>query len=250
MKESCLTYEGVMSHTWRSHVSHMKESCLTHSSNAWRKQFCHIWKSHVSHMKESRLTHEGVMSHTWRSHVSHTHLMRDVNNCHKLTNLTHEVNRFRKLSRTLLPFHPLPSPPHPWHTHPQVPFFPPLQNGKISVQEVFLVKLCIHMYLCVGVLAFSKNICFCVSARVYVCVYVCVWCVFVCQRVCMCVYVCVFKRVCLRVCVCVYWCAMYIHRQMNIYMCFEWLCVVYMLYTCIHTWWCVTLEAEVEFVSK
>jgi len=173
------------------------------------------------------------MSPTWRSHVSHTDLMHDVNNFHKLTNLMHKVNRFRKLSRKLLPFHPLPSPPHPWHTHTQVPFFPPLQDGKISVEEVFLIKLCIHTYLCVGVLANLKNVFLCVSACVCVCVCVCVLCFCVSARVYVCVYVCVFKCVCLRVCVCVYLCAMYIHRQMNMYLCFEWLWVVYM-YTYVH----------------
>jgi len=45
--------------------------------------------------------------------------------------------------------------------------------------------------------------CFCVSARVYVCVYVCVCCVFVCQRVCMCVCMCVCLNVYVCVCVCV-----------------------------------------------
>jgi len=29
MKESCHTYEGVVSHFWRSHVSLKGESCLT-----------------------------------------------------------------------------------------------------------------------------------------------------------------------------------------------------------------------------
>jgi len=88
MKESCPTHEGVMSHTWRSHVpqmiwiaictcarvmshirrshvSHMNESCLT-----YERVMSHIWRSHVSHVKESCLTHEGGMTHVWRSLVS------------------------------------------------------------------------------------------------------------------------------------------------------------------------------------
>jgi len=88
MKESCLRHEGVMSHTWRSHVpqmiwiaictcarvmshirrshvSHMNESCLT-----YERVMSHIWRSHVSHVKESCLTHEGGMTHVWRSLVS------------------------------------------------------------------------------------------------------------------------------------------------------------------------------------
>jgi len=48
MKESCHKYEGVMSHIWRSHVMHVKESCHTKQAppTGW-----HLWRSHVTHMK-------------------------------------------------------------------------------------------------------------------------------------------------------------------------------------------------------
>ena len=59
-------YEWVMSHIWRSHVTHMNEACHTY---AWA--MLHVWMSHVTHMNESCPTYEGVMSHIWRSHVTH-----------------------------------------------------------------------------------------------------------------------------------------------------------------------------------
>jgi len=45
-------YERVMSHIWRSHVSHR-------------------WMSQVRHMNESLLTYEWVKSHTWTIHITH-----------------------------------------------------------------------------------------------------------------------------------------------------------------------------------
>jgi len=105
------TYEGVMSHVCRSHVTRMQESwtpstqmkewchtcmqesCHTHgrfiphrrhghhcrTSFTHIKESCetyegvmwHIWRSRVTHMKESCHTYEEVMSHIWRSHVTH-----------------------------------------------------------------------------------------------------------------------------------------------------------------------------------
>jgi len=67
VKESCRTYEGVMSHIWVSHVAHMKESCRTYE---W--VMSHIRMSHVAYMSESCRTYEGVMLHIWVSHVAYT----------------------------------------------------------------------------------------------------------------------------------------------------------------------------------
>ena len=47
------THEWVMSHIWRSHVTHMNESCHTYE---W--VMSHMWRSHVTHVKESRHTYE------------------------------------------------------------------------------------------------------------------------------------------------------------------------------------------------
>jgi len=72
--ESCHTYNGVMSHIWMSHVTHMNESCHTHEwvmSHIWMSHVTHIWMSHVIHMNESCHTYEWVMSHIWMSRVTH-----------------------------------------------------------------------------------------------------------------------------------------------------------------------------------
>ena len=47
------SYERVMSHIWRRHVTHMNESCHTYE---W--VMSHIWMSHVTHMNASFHTHE------------------------------------------------------------------------------------------------------------------------------------------------------------------------------------------------
>jgi len=63
MKESCRTYEGVMSHIWSSLVTHMKESCHTYEG---------IWRNEEKKKRRS----EGILSHSWSSmsHLFHTHL--------------------------------------------------------------------------------------------------------------------------------------------------------------------------------
>jgi len=59
MKKSCHICEGVMSHIWTSHVTHMKESC-------------HRYVSHDSIIDDdASLTNEGVLSRMWRWHVTH-----------------------------------------------------------------------------------------------------------------------------------------------------------------------------------
>jgi len=63
-----------MSHIWVSHVTHMKESCHTYEwvmSHIWMSHVSHIWMSHVTHMSESRDTYEYVLCHIWMCHVSH-----------------------------------------------------------------------------------------------------------------------------------------------------------------------------------
>jgi len=83
--ESCHTYERVMSHIWKSHVTHMKESycdmtLFPRGSWAWAVLWMrHGWLSHVTHVKESCHTYEKshgthmkrVMSHIWKSLVTH-----------------------------------------------------------------------------------------------------------------------------------------------------------------------------------
>ena len=70
-----------MAHIWMSHVTLMtklrhtyplgkhtdyaKESCHTYEA-----VMSHIWMSHVTHMIESRQTYDWVMSHIWMSHVT------------------------------------------------------------------------------------------------------------------------------------------------------------------------------------
>jgi len=66
MKESCHTYEWVMLHISKSHVTHMNESCHIYD---W--VMSHIRMSHVTHTNESWHTYEWVMSHIWMSHVTH-----------------------------------------------------------------------------------------------------------------------------------------------------------------------------------
>jgi len=69
MSQSRHTHVWVMSHVWRSHlthVTHMNKSCHTYEG-----VMSHIWRSHVTHLKESCHKYEGVMSHIWRSHVTH-----------------------------------------------------------------------------------------------------------------------------------------------------------------------------------
>jgi len=89
MKKSCHTYEGVMSHIWRSHVTHMKESCHTYEG-----VMSHEWRSHVTHMNEPCHKYEGVMSHIWRSHVTHMYesrckYQRDTSHVTHVTQMSH-----------------------------------------------------------------------------------------------------------------------------------------------------------------
>jgi len=64
--ESWRTYEGVRAHMWMSHVTHMNESCHTCE---W--VMSHIWRSHVTHVNESWRTYEWVRAHMWTSHFAH-----------------------------------------------------------------------------------------------------------------------------------------------------------------------------------
>jgi len=72
----------VMSHVWRSHVTHMNESCRTYEwvvshiliSHVAQmnslQQSAQVW-SYITHMGGSYHTYEWVMSHTWMNHVTH-----------------------------------------------------------------------------------------------------------------------------------------------------------------------------------
>jgi len=66
MNESCHTHEWVMSLTWISHVTYMDASCHAY---AW--VMSHIWMSQGTHTNESRHTYEWVMSHEWMNHGTH-----------------------------------------------------------------------------------------------------------------------------------------------------------------------------------
>ena len=130
MNESCHTYEWVMSHLWMSHVTHMDESCHTHtcqtddqmfvSTTEWvmshTNKSCHTCKcqrdkldacgidpmSHVTHMNESCHTYEWDMSHTWMSHVTHMNESRDTYEwiCFTCTNESCHMSHIRMSSVT------------------------------------------------------------------------------------------------------------------------------------------------------
>ena len=93
MKESCHTYEGVMSHIWRRHVTRMNESYIwmphscvtwpihtygmTHSYMTW---LIHIrgmkaWLIHIWYDSFILATHEWVMPFIWMSHVTYENIM-------------------------------------------------------------------------------------------------------------------------------------------------------------------------------
>jgi len=90
MKNSCHTYEWVMSHARMGHVTHMRESCHTrvcvmshrthtHTSPSptLHKDWCewvvsNIWMSHATHANKSCDTCKSRMSHVWMSHATHT----------------------------------------------------------------------------------------------------------------------------------------------------------------------------------
>ena len=91
-----------MSHLWRSHITHMMESCHTYDvvvSHIWRRRVLsrnesrrtyerimshigislqHVWRSHVIYKNKSCDTHGWVMSHIWLSHAA---CMREA--CHR-----------------------------------------------------------------------------------------------------------------------------------------------------------------------
>ena len=52
-------------HTWRSHYTHMNESCHTHE-----RLTSYTWMSRVTHVNDSCHIHQRVMSHIWTSHVT------------------------------------------------------------------------------------------------------------------------------------------------------------------------------------
>jgi len=55
-----------MSRKYMSHVTHMNDSCHTHT---WF--ISHTWTSHVTQTHDSCHTREWVMSHKYMSHVTH-----------------------------------------------------------------------------------------------------------------------------------------------------------------------------------
>jgi len=70
---SLLHCNGVMSQMWKSHVTHVYESCDIY---AWVME--HTWKSHVTHVKESCHTCVRVMSHVCKIHVTNV-----IESCHR-----------------------------------------------------------------------------------------------------------------------------------------------------------------------
>ena len=74
MNEPCHTYEWVMTHLWKSHLTHMKESWHAYE---W-------FMSHVTHMNDSCHAYEWSTSHRWMSHVTHM-----SEPCHKYATRPH-----------------------------------------------------------------------------------------------------------------------------------------------------------------
>ena len=75
MNESCHTYERDMSYIWTGHVIHTHERSshtyqqdtshtCAHSAPVTKLVTLHIWKSHVTHMNESCHTYKRIMSNT------------------------------------------------------------------------------------------------------------------------------------------------------------------------------------------
>jgi len=64
-----VTYEGVMSHIWMSHVIHMNESCHTYE---WVmphiNESCHIWMVHATY--EWVVPHMNESCHIWMSRAA------------------------------------------------------------------------------------------------------------------------------------------------------------------------------------
>ena len=93
MNESCYTYEWVMSHVvWMSHVARMNKSCHTY---AWAVS--HAWMRHVTSMNQTCHTYEWVMSHVWMGYL-HTH-----ESCHAwvmshMSHVAHESCHTRGMS--------------------------------------------------------------------------------------------------------------------------------------------------------
>jgi len=71
--ESCLRYEWVMAHAWRSHGTYGSEIHVSDVPllRAILRVMSHISMSHVTHTNESCHTYEWVMSYIWMSHVTH-----------------------------------------------------------------------------------------------------------------------------------------------------------------------------------
>ena len=59
---SCPTYEGVVSHVWRSRASYMN---LKKSHHTCKWVVSHIWTSHITHVNESCLTYALHIPHIW-----------------------------------------------------------------------------------------------------------------------------------------------------------------------------------------
>jgi len=181
--------EGVMSHTWLSHVTHMTESCHT---SEWIMS--HVWISHDTHMNETRphdchtkrtsispMIKERVMSYTGLRHVTQVDESCHTSWCvmsHKLMSHVTQVDASCHTSWCVMS-HKLMSHVHISALRERLQS--PLRHSAPCRRRSFrglCVCICICIYVC---------ICVCVYIRVCVCVCVCVCiCVRVCVRVCMC----------------------------------------------------------------
>jgi len=92
MNEACHTYAWVMSqyeyihplssfnsHMWMSHVTHRSKSCHACECVMSHVSMWHMWKIHFTHMDESMSTREWILWHIWMSHftrvnVTHTNM--------------------------------------------------------------------------------------------------------------------------------------------------------------------------------
>jgi len=117
MDESYHKYEWIMSHEWRSHVTHTNEACHPNGylmSHAWmsrvtqidihRRADCwdssdhnewvvsHIWMSHVTQMNKSCHTYEWGMSHRLICYVTH---MNELCHTHRHTQACRLLRQIR-----------------------------------------------------------------------------------------------------------------------------------------------------------
>ena len=74
MNESCHTYEWVMSHIWASGMT--STSLMSMPQMTIRTAMCHLWMSHVTHLRMSHVTRTSELYHL---NIVHVNASDDVN---------------------------------------------------------------------------------------------------------------------------------------------------------------------------